>query len=232
MNDILEYPGKELELFDKAILWRKYLYFKTKTYFGKEVLEVGAGIGSFTEIYKSEEMNITLTELDPTNLRILKKKFQNVKGVSVEGNFTKSYEKKFDTIIYMSVLEHIEDDTKEIDTALSKLKEDGNLIICVPAHNYMYSQFDKEIGHFRRYNINYFKDLRHANAKLIKCYMIDTMGWLMYFLNKIFFKKEKYPSPTKIFIWDKLFIPFTIAIDYLTFYKFGKNIISVIKKNH
>tara|TARA_Y100000389_G_C17327478_1_gene446324 strand:+ start:213 stop:386 length:174 start_codon:yes stop_codon:yes gene_type:complete len=54
MSDILEYPGEELELFDKANLWRRYLYFKTKQFFGKEILEVGAGIGSFTNVYKKK----------------------------------------------------------------------------------------------------------------------------------------------------------------------------------
>ena len=51
MNDNLKYPGKELEIFDKAILWRKYLFKKLQKYIGKEILEVGAGMGSFTKNY-------------------------------------------------------------------------------------------------------------------------------------------------------------------------------------
>lgn len=230
MSDILEYPGEELELFDKANLWRRYLYFKTKQFFGKEILEVGAGIGSFTNVYKKKNMDIVLTELDPNNSSILKKKFANSKGIAIENKFTKFLTNKFDTIIYMSVLEHIENDTDEINDALSKLKKDGNLIICVPAHNYMYSQFDKEVGHFKRYDIDYFRSLTLENAEIQKCFMIDMFGWLVYFLNKIVFKKEKYPSKFKIFIWDKFFIPITFFIDFLTFYKLGKNIICVIKK--
>ena len=50
-------------------------------------------------------------------------------------------------------------------------------------------------------------------------------------LNKIFYKNEKYPSKLKIFLWDKLFVPFTIILDFLTFYKMGKNIIVIIRKN-
>ncbi len=52
MNKKIVYPGKELELFDKANFWRNYLYFKIKKFFGKKILEVRAGIGSFTKIYK------------------------------------------------------------------------------------------------------------------------------------------------------------------------------------
>ena len=61
MSDKLDYPGKELEIFDKAIFWRKYLYSKIKKFLGKEILEVGAGMGSFTRTYlnkKKYECNV------------------------------------------------------------------------------------------------------------------------------------------------------------------------------
>jgi hypothetical protein len=57
------------------------------------------------------------------------------------------------------------------------------------------------------------------------------MGWMIYFLNKLFFKNEDCPSKFKVMIWDKLFIPISIIADLFTFYKLGKNIICVIKKN-
>ena len=47
---------------------------------------------------------------------------------------------------------------------------------------------------------------------------------------KIFFKNEIYPSKLKIFIWDKIFSPITIILDFITRYKFGKNILCIYKK--
>ena len=41
----MNYPGKELEMFDKAHFWRKYLHLVTKKFIGKKILEVGSGIG-------------------------------------------------------------------------------------------------------------------------------------------------------------------------------------------
>ena len=46
----------------------------------------------------------------------------------------------------------------------------------------------------------------------------------------IIYKNETYPSSLKIFIWDKIFTPITILLDFLTAYRFGKNILCVIKK--
>ena len=60
--------------------------------------------------------------------------------------------------------------------------------------------------------------------------MLDITGWFMYFLNKLVFKNEEYPSKFKVMIWDKLFIPISIIFDFITNYKFGKNIIIVIQK--
>ena len=81
----------------------------------------------------------------------------NLKEIRVEKKFIHHIEEKFDTILYLSVLEHIENDKKEINDAINKLDLNGHLIICVPAHNYMYSNFDKEIGHFKRYEEDFLE---------------------------------------------------------------------------
>ena len=226
----MNYPGKELEMFDKAHFWRKYLHLVTKKFIGKKILEVGAGIGSFTKIYIKENVNIILSEIDDQNCEILKKKFDLKKNVKVENKFINQFNETFDTILYLSVLEHIENDKKEILNALEKLQNKGHLIICVPAHNYMYSNFDKEIGHFRRYEMNFFNTLYLKNTIIKKRFFIDSFGYILYFLNKLIFNKEVYPSKLKIFIWDKIFIPIACVVDFFSFYKFGKNIVCIIQK--
>ena len=70
----MEYPGLELENFDKAHVWRKYIYFLIKKYFRDNFLEIGAGIGSFSKMYINKFTDITLTEADTNNFNILKKK--------------------------------------------------------------------------------------------------------------------------------------------------------------
>ena len=120
----MNYPGKELELFDKASYWRKYLYLLIRKYIGKNILEVGAGIGSFTNIYYEENKDITLSEIDDFNLQTLKRNLQ-IKNIKVLKNFTEQIDTTFDTILYLSVLEHIEEDIKEINNAIAKLKDNG-----------------------------------------------------------------------------------------------------------
>jgi len=73
----MDYTGKELENFDKATIWRKYIYFLIKKYLKKKILEVGAGIGSFTKNYIDASKKITLTELDTYNFNFLKEYFKD-----------------------------------------------------------------------------------------------------------------------------------------------------------
>ncbi len=223
-----KYPGKELEIFYKAVIFQKYIHWLIKKYIKNKTLEVGAGLGSFTKTYINNVENINLTEIDQGNFDVLKNKFNDQK-IKVFSKKIQDIDDMFDTVIYLNVLEHIEKDVDEIDFALSKCKKDGYLVILVPAHQKLYSNFDREIGHFKRYDKNFFKR-NYKNAELKKLIYVDAMGYFLYFLNKILFSKESYPSSIKVQIWDKLFTPITFFIDFITGYKFGKNILCIIKK--
>ncbi len=226
----MKYPGAELDNFDKAVIWRKYIFHHIKKFINKDVLEVGAGIGSFTNNYKNIPNNITLSEIDNENFMILKEKFKNTE-FNFSNQITKDINKEFDTIMYLNVLEHIKEDNKEILDAFKKLKKGGHLIILVPAHNKLYSKFDKAVGHFRRYEIDFFKKINIKNSNLIRLIYLDSLGYFLYYLNKIFFKEEIYPSQFKIFLWDKIFTPISYLLDKILMYKFGKNILYIIKKS-
>ena len=227
----MDYQGLELENFDKAVIWRKYIYLLIKKYVSNDVLEVGAGIGSFTKNYRKKIRNLTLSEIDDSNFNFLTKKFKDKNNIKVINSFTGQISETFNTILHLNVLEHIEKDVEEINQALKKLKPNGHLIILVPAHNELYGKFDKAIGHIKRYKIDFFKSLKLDNAEVMELYYLDSLGYFLYYLNKIFFKEEIYPTKLKIFLWDKLFTPFSMILDKLLYYKFGKNVMCVIKKN-
>ena len=199
----MDYTGKELEAFDKATIWRKYIYFLIKKYLKKKILEVGAGIGSFTKNYIDASKEITLTELDTYNFNFLKDNFKD-SNVEILKDPINKINGNFENILYLNVLEHIKEDVEEVDQALEKVVPGGHLIILVPAHQELYGNLDEAVGHFRRYNINFFKNLNLKNAEIKKLYYLDMAGYFLFFLNNFFFKKEVYPTNFKIFVWDKI----------------------------
>jgi 2-polyprenyl-3-methyl-5-hydroxy-6-metoxy-1,4-benzoquinol methylase len=226
-----KYPKEATERFDNANFHINYCLLFIKKFLKGDVLEVGAGCGSFTRNYFNNKIkSLTLTEVDKNNLKTLKNKFKTISKIKINNKKLRDIKKKFDTIIYLHVLEHIKNDKHEIKVAIQKLKTHGNLIIIVPAHQKIYSNLDKAVGHYRRYDIKFFKK-NFKSAKKINIKYLDSMGYFLYFLNKIFYKKEVYPSSLKIFIWDKFFTPITLILDYLSGYKIGKCILAIYKKN-
>ena len=219
-----------LDIFDSANVWIKYVHFLNRKYYKNNFLEIGAGIGSFTDKYKRNIKNIFLTEIDKNNLNILKKKYQNDTNITIFESEVSKISQKFNTICHFNVLEHVKEDKEEIINCLNKINKDGYLIILAPAHNELYGNLDREVGHYRRYKKSFFKDLNLSDGKIVELKYMDCMGYILYYMNKLIYKNETYPSSLKIFIWDKIFTPITILLDFLTAYRFGKNVLCVIKK--
>ena len=225
------YPREATERFDNANFHINYCLLFIKRFLKGNVLEVGAGCGSFTRNYLNKKIDsLLLTELDKNNIHELSQKFKNNSKIKITNKKLNNIKKKFDTIIYLHVLEHIKNDKSEIKFALKKLKKNGILIIMVPAHQKIYSNLDKAVGHFRRYDFKFFKK-NFKSLETVNIKFLDSMGYFLYYLNKIFFKKEIYPSSFKIFIWDKFFTPLTMIVDFLSGYRFGKCILAIYKKN-
>ena len=225
----MEYPGKELEVFDGAKIFQKYILLKIIKYLKDGIFEVGAGLGSFSREYIRKFNQVHLSDLDSHNFAELKKKFSDSK-TKISQEKIQDTNQTYNTIIYLNVLEHIKEDEEEMNIAGSKLNLGGNLIILVPAHQNLYSKFDEAVGHCKRYETDFFTNFKNPNLKLKKLIYLDMLGYLLYFLNRLFFREEVYPSQNKILIWDKIFIPLTIILDFLFFYKFGKNILCVYEK--
>ena len=79
----------------------------------------------------------------------MKKKHKNKKKIIIKNLKISQFKssKKYKTIIYADVLEHIKNDFKELKTALNHLKKNGRLIILCPAHNFLFTSFDTNVGH-------------------------------------------------------------------------------------
>jgi len=231
MKENYIYPETITENFDIANFHIKYCLGFIKKYLKGDVLEVGAGCGSFTRNYFSKKISsLTLTEKDNENFLKLSEKFRENEKVIVLNELIYDITHQYDAILYLHVLEHIKDDKKEIAEAISKLKKNGHLIIMVPAHQKIYGNLDKEVGHYRRYESDFFKkDMKLL--KLVNFKYLDSAGYFLYKLNSFVFKSEKYPTKLKIFIWDKFFTPISILFDFISMYKFGKCILAIYKKH-
>jgi SAM-dependent methyltransferase len=228
------YVGQELELFASANNWNKYLQYHLKDYIKGDVLEVGAGIGTKTNFLFNHNVKSWVC-LEPDaklasqiNHNIAQKLISSYCSVQIGTIENISKEKKFDTILYIDVIEHLEDDNSELNKAVEMLNRDGVIIVLVPAHNYLYSRFDKEIGHYRRYNKVMFKKFKFENAKINKLIYLDSFGLIGSFLNKIL--SQQYPTTKQIWMWDKILVSLSRVFDRLTNYTLGKSLLAILEK--
>ena len=80
---------------------------------------------------------------------------------------------KYDIVLLLDVLEHIEDDSAFLKTAQEYLKPGGQIVVGVPAHQCLFSKYDLIVGHKRRYESQQLK-LLFKSANLVD---VESRYW-------------------------------------------------------
>ena len=235
MTGAYKYPGEELAVFENASNWKAYFSSHIIQFLKGKVAEVGAGIGSTTlSLNKGTATEWQLLEPDEEMASALRKKIelkQLPANCTVKKTTLGQLEQKeqFDCILYIDVLEHISDDKHEVDIAASHLKPGGRLVVLSPAFNYLFSTFDKAIGHYRRYDKSMIEKLTATSLVLRRTQYLDSIGYFASMTNKLLLK-QSYPTAGQVQFWDKWMIPVSKFTDRLFFYSFGKSILSTWEK--
>lgn len=225
------YVGNELEVFALAKNWKDYWVSFIKPLLGSQVLEVGAGVGSnLLLLYSTQESWLAL-EPDADQCKQIESVVQGSDVTVVAGTLDDlSTDMTYDSIIYIDVLEHIEEDKREVERAMRLLSDNGKLIVLSPAHQSLYSPFDKAVGHFRRYSKASLAATAPHNANIDQLYYLDSVGFLASWVNAKFLRSDM-PTPKQIWVWDTLMVPLSRVIDPLFRYSMGKTVVMVLS-NH
>lgn len=233
MSESFKYPGDELVLFQHAIHWKKYFSRQIKPFIKGNVLEAGAGIGATTLLLNDGSANQWLMlEPDEKMSGMLEKRIDAKEfpaNCQLQTGTIGQLTSTFDTIIYIDVMEHIENDAEELKKAATLLNTGGHIVVLSPAFQFLYSPFDKAIGHCRRYNKKIIRNIIPGGLQLVSNRYYDTVGYFAALMNKLFLR-QKYPTLKQVQFWDKWMVPVSKITDKLFFHSFGKSIIGVWKK--
>jgi SAM-dependent methyltransferase len=229
----VHYDGWELPFFDAAVNFRNYQIKIIKKHIKGSVSEIGPGNGSLCEKYYKYCGDITLFEPSRNFSKDLKERFNNISNIEViESTFYPS-EKKFDSILLMDVLEHVENPETLIKKLYENLKIGGKILINVPAFEHLYSNFDKDVGHLKRYNKNsLLKETALITPQNIEMFYYDSIGYFLSLFSKIsslFFKNYKKNFQQKIAFWNFL-MPVSSVLDKISFNTLGKSLFIIITK--
>ena len=226
----INYDGWELKFFDKSKNFRNYQLQLIKKFIKGYVAEVGPGNGMNASSYIKYPKKIDLYEPTRKLYLQLKKSFKKNNKVSTYNKKFITQKEKYDSVLYLDVLEHIKDDKNEIIKAIKSIKKGGYLIINVPAYSHLYSKFDNDVGHHKRYEK---KDIRiiikGLEFKKVDLTYYDSIGYMLSLLSKLTSSDYKKRFEQKIKVWDFL-IPLSKKIDYLISNLFGKSLLVILKK--
>jgi SAM-dependent methyltransferase len=229
------YVGSELDLFAAATTWKGYVRKHVAPYLGRHVLEVGAGHGGTTSaLCRGEQERWTCLEPDGELLGRAAKAIAEGKlpacCETVQGTLDDlPPEAKYDTLLYMDVMEHIEDDRAESLRAAGRLKPGGHLVILSPAHPFLFTPFDASIGHFRRYTKKSLRDVIPSELEQVRLSYLDSVGLFASLGNRLVLNSAM-PNPKQIALWDKVMVPLSKWADPVLGYTFGKSVLGVWRK--
>lgn len=234
-------PGLQtLEMFSATTSFNKWMFDSIEPYCTGNILEIGSGIGNLSELLIKNFGSVTLSDYKETYCEMLRKKFasaDSLKGITrldladinLETN-NPDLIHKFDTVIALNVVEHIEDEELVLKNIKALLKEKGRFIMLVPAFGSLYNTLDKELGHYRRYTKKHLRDLFTRNgwqiAKMKYFNAPGIAGWWL-FGNLL---KRKLITQQPLSIYNRLVPLFRIA-DRVSDRFFGLSLIAIATVN-
>jgi len=236
MTTAYTYAGSELDLFSAAMHWKSYFRDQLAPYLGGEVLEVGAGLGGTTRVLcRGTERRWVCLEPDASLAGRLESEIRSgglpscceVRlGTLDDGP---AGPERFDTILYMDVLEHIEDDRAEVARAAGVLAPGGHIVALSPAHQWLFTPFDAAIGHCRRYTRASFGALAGEGLEPVRVAYLDSIGFFASLGNRLLLKSAA-PTPGQIAFWDRVLVRMSRVVDPVLGYSAGKSVLAVWRK--
>lgn len=233
--DDARYVGHELELFALATNWKRYIKAEIGKYLVGDVLEIGAGIGGTTlALHDGTARRWVCLEPDAAQAKRLwlaVTKASNISPPSVIAGSLRALADRssFDCALYLDVLEHIRDDGREIKEAARLVRPGGHIVVLSPAHQWLFSEFDKSVGHLRRYDKRNLRSLMPSGWVEERLAYLDSVGVLLSIAN-VFLLRQAMPSRFQLSLWDRLCVPLSRIVDRLLAGKFGKSVLAVWEK--
>lgn len=226
----LAYVGQELDLFAQANNWKGYVASLLRPSIRGAVLEVGAGIGATTRALLNDSVTSwTCLEPDPAlvvrlteSLGSIRPEIRIVNGALDDIDA----ESVFDTILYVDVLEHIEDDSAELCLAARHLAAGGALVVLAPAFQVLYSDFDRALGHHRRYTARSLARVFPPGLVKRELFYADSLGAALSLANRFILRQES-PIARQIRFWDRVIIPASRIADNVARHFLGRSVIGI-----
>lgn len=234
------YAGKDLEAMSFAVNYHRWILSIFEPYLGSNIVEVGAGTGSFSELLLERRFkSLSLVEPSTAMYEKLCERLGESNGCGSVKTYNGIFEQvaknikaveRPDSIIYVNVLEHIADDVNELEIIRRTLILGGRLFIFVPALRWLYGSFDRQISHFRRYTRTELeKKCVAVGFKVVTSKYFDLFGVIPWWVKYRLLQSNKM-EPGAVRFYDQRIVPITKVLESRISPPLGKNVLLIAEK--
>lgn len=215
----------------QQVNYRAWQLEQVEPHCGRAVLEVGAGMGEFATQLRGPE-RLVLTDVDPLAVEAMTRRFADrpeveVRQLDVDGDL--ALEEPVDTVVAINVLEHLPDDVGALQALARLVRTGGRIVLWVPAHMALYGDFDRKVGHVRRYSPALLRQTaRFAGLEVEVCRPTNFLGALAWWL-AVRVGGTGSPRADLVSAYDRFVVPVTRAIERVVRPPFGQSLLCVAR---
>lgn len=228
------YSSSELDALAGAPNYYRWITSRFEPYLGPRVVEVGAGIGTFSEFLLGVSKIERLTTIEPAanTFPLLKAKLATFpQALALEG-FLDDHAGALsaDSVVAVNVLEHVENDEEFLRLAWNVVVPGGTLLLFVPAVPAIIGTLDKAFKHFRRYTRPILKQkLEKTGWSIEKIGYMNLPGIIPWFVAGRVLRWNSI-SPGSARFYDRVILPLTRRIEEMIEMPIGQSLLAVARK--
>lgn len=229
---LARYAGTELESLAAAENYHRWIVDQFQPFLGENVVEVGAGLGSVSTLLLETQIKRLFAfepaeNLYPDLTRCL---HHDPRAVVLNSKFDPSrLSESIDSVVYLNVLEHIPDDHGELARVHAALKPRGYLLVFVPALPWLYSDFDRQVGHYRRYTKRSLCRLvEETGFEVVAVRYFDVVGMIPWYFGFVLLRGR--PNQAIVARYDRYFVPVLRCLESCVAPPIGKNLLLIARR--
>jgi SAM-dependent methyltransferase len=235
MHSTAEYTVRDQDRMKRARRYFEWQFRMAQAQLGERVLEIGCGLGNFTEHLLDRERVVGI-DAEPNCIAEHRARFArrtNLVSLCVDvlsPEFPKLREHRPDSIACLNVLEHVQDDVRALAHMHAVLPKGGRVVLIVPAFESLYGPIDERLGHHRRYNRKSLTKLaeRVGFSPRVLRYM-NVVGFFGWWFNAHVARKTA-QSELQIAVFDALVVPVMSRLESWMEPPVGQSIFTVLHK--
>jgi SAM-dependent methyltransferase len=220
-----------LDNLDDADRYADWIVSLIEPQVGHDVLEVGAGHGTITTRL-APGRHIVASDISVRCTDALARRFagrSEVEVITADVHGATSG-RSFDSVVLINVLEHIPDDRSALTDLYVGLRPGGTVIVYVPAFQGLYSEFDRRVGHVRRYRkATLCEALEHAGFEVESLRYVNAVGAVAWWV----LARQLGRNPTTrgvVQLYDRLAVPVVRRLEDNRDPPFGQSLLAIARR--